>query len=197
AKALLSAAEEGKGRESESSEAKASKSYFHGLLSISKVFLASPNFQMLLADPSPLELSRRIADVMDSPNSDAAAVFSLIAGFAHLKAGEITEADKLLEKYLLSLSSEAKPPAALDIAEQVLRLRPSDPLVFRYMDRFSDYEGKPLDLVGKRISLLITARSQEPLAKEASARLDAAIKKAEEKAESAAERVAFAKILYG
>jgi tetratricopeptide (TPR) repeat protein len=180
-----------------SAQAASSRIYLQNLLAVSKIYLASPDFHRLLADPSPLALSRRISDAASSSNPDTASIFSLVSGFALLKAGRTAEADALLEKYLSNVAPDGRPSQALDVAEQVLRLCPSDPLVFRYVDRFAEYGGRPLELIGKRISLLVSARAREPLAEESSRRLDATIKKAGEDAANTAERVALAKVLYG
>ncbi|MBI4603854.1 MAG: hypothetical protein HY721_18010 [Planctomycetes bacterium] len=188
-------AEEGDGKASPGSLT--ATEYLRRLIAVSRVYLATSQFRKLAGDTTRLSLSRRIADAMESGVPGASEVFAVLVGFARLRGGETAEGERLTEKYLSSLPDGSRARAVVDLAENALLLLPGDPLCFTYLDKFEASGGKPLELVGKRLSILLRARSQKALEAEASARLEAVLAAAARGLESPGEHLGLAKVLYG
>jgi tetratricopeptide (TPR) repeat protein len=175
----------------------ANREYLNTLADIAKVFLRSKDFERLVKDTSQLALSQRIADVLElSQDMSAVGAFSLLYGFAKLRAGHPTEAAGAIDRYIESAPEDERVHAALTVAEQSVRLLPGDPIVLDYLEKFEQYGGKPFDYIGRRVALLVAIRSQDDLAEEAYRRLEAVLSEAGRHVEDPVEVAGLARILY-
>lgn len=169
--------------------------YLTNLATIVRIYLGSEQFTKILEDSSELALAARVSDGVASSISPAKLLF-LMTGLARLRKGEASEGKRIIDAYIEELPKETKPRGLLSVAEEIARLLPNDPVVFQQLDAFEKSGGKPLDFLGKKITLLTSLRARKPLEVEASRRIDDLLARAAESMSSAAEQVGFAKILY-
>jgi tetratricopeptide (TPR) repeat protein len=142
------------------------------LIAVAKAYLGSEEFGKILADSSSLELSSRVAGARLCPDPETSGVFSVITGFAHARAQEIEVAKDIFRQYI-EAAGDRRAAAALDLADQCSIVLPGSPLVFEYLKRHEHASGRPMELLGRKIRLLLRARESGALAEEASRRLDA------------------------
>jgi tetratricopeptide (TPR) repeat protein len=168
--------------------------YLQTLSGVSRVYLAIGDSRRLLDDRSDLALSRRLSDVIEVADREVGGVFAMFLGIARLEGREPAEAQRQFERYMTSLAADRRPEAALDVAEQLLRHAPGQPLVLHFMDLFRTEGGRPLEFVGRRVALLVTARAQDRLRDGASTRLDGLLLEAAAEARSALEVTSLARV---
>ncbi|MBN1441276.1 MAG: hypothetical protein JXA90_01140 [Planctomycetes bacterium] len=149
-----------------------SRDYIQALVEVARVYLASPQWQRVLDDASPLGLSRRISDAAEVSEPAVASVFELIRALGLLRSGDLDGAEAGFERFLSKAPAAERPSATVSLAEQCLRLLPDDSLALTFLDRFEESEGGLFRLLGRRVRLLIAARQSAALEEEASLRLE-------------------------
>lgn len=172
------------------------RDYVNRLLSISRIYLASDQFETILADTSELDLSGRVVEAAEATYVEEARLFSVVMGYARLKKREITAATQELDRYLAQLSDAESPLATLELAEQAEKILPGNPLVFRFLDRLDEFLPRPLLFLGKRVTILAEAATHPELEAQAEERLTDLLKRASDEAKTPTEKVMVVQVIY-
>ncbi|MEM7234253.1 MAG: hypothetical protein AAF517_18895, partial [Planctomycetota bacterium] len=153
------------------------RAYLINLSSLSRFLLESPQSGRLIEDSSDLNLSGRLADVRDTLPDDEKTVFSVAVGFAHLRAGKETEAKASFDEYI-GLDESRKTQAALEIAEQCFRSRPTSKVCLEYLRKIESFGTPVTENLNRRLRLLIRASREAALETDAKKLLTQYIEKA-------------------
>jgi len=176
-------------------ELAALQQYVLSLQSVAQAYLRTSQYKRLIADGSDLALSRRLNDVIESELPGSAELCSMLQGFAQYRAGDLPLAAKTFDAYVARAPEGGAPRAVLELAGQFAQIVPDDKYLFEILARFEPAGGKPLEYIGKRVSLLLPCRTKPSLADEARKQIDLLIAKAAASVESVAERLGMTKVI--